>query len=66
MSSDVILKMLGFGFLLFAVAIVVICITLPFGDETKMRSMNAEMVSLLISPLSAIIGAILGLMKGNK
>ena len=66
MTNDTLLKILGFGFIVLILAISYICVMLPFEQEVKMRSMNAEMVQVLIGPLSAILGAIFGLRKRDK
>ncbi|MGC8605515.1 MAG: hypothetical protein ACP5VS_17760 [Desulfomonilaceae bacterium] len=66
MSNNLITKILGFGFVIFAVAIAVIAITLPFGTEIKTKSMNSEVISTLVNPISAIIGALLRGMSSEK
>ena len=66
MTNDTLLKILGFGFIILILAIAYICVMLPFEQEVKMRSMNAEMVQILITPMSAILGAIFGLRKKDK
>jgi len=65
-TNDTLLKILGFGFVILIIAISYICIMLPFENEIRTRSMNAEMVQVLIGPLSAILGAIFGLRKRDK
>lgn len=66
LKTKTLLKILGFGFVMFTIAILYIAIMLPFEADVKVRTMNAEMISILISPLLTIVGAMLGLYKGAR
>jgi len=65
MTNQTITRLLGAALLLFVGAIVVVVITLPFGVEIKAKSMNAEIINTLVTPVSAIIAALLRGMVGE-
>jgi len=66
MSENAIQKALALGFILFTVAIIFVAIGQPYGAETKIKAVNSEVISALISPLSAIIGAMLRGISSDK
>ncbi len=66
LSNNLVTKILGFGFVMFVLAILVIALTLPFGDDVKTKSMNSEVIGILVNPISAIIGALLRGMSSEK
>jgi sugar phosphate permease len=66
MKNDTVTKVLGAALIMFVVAVLVIAISLPFGEEVKTKSMNADIIATLINPISAIIGALLRGMVSDK
>jgi len=66
MKNDTVTKVLGAALIMFVIAVLVIAISLPFGEEVKTKSMNADIIATLINPISAIIGALLRGMVSDK
>ena len=66
MGNHTITKILGIALIMFVVAVLIIAILLPFGTDTKVKSMNAEIIGTLVNPISAIIGALLRGMGGDS
>ena len=66
MSNELITKILGASLGAFIVAIFILIITMPFGTDMKTTYMNASIISLLLNPVSMLIGALLRGMIGKS
>ena len=51
---------------LLVLAIVYVAIALPYGELTKIKQLNLEIISSLITPLGLFIGALLGILMTKK
>jgi ABC-type multidrug transport system permease subunit len=47
-------------------AIIYIAIALPYGDLSKTKVYNLEIIQILMIPLTAFIGALLGILLTNN
>ena len=67
MSEKTVTLILGIALMAFIVAIFILIIKMPFGLDTRTTYTNADIIGLLLSPVSMLIGALLrGVVKGKR